>query len=315
MSRPEEYFLDDDACTAERAALLGHRVQSAMRSAKGAVADDELDHPFAFVATPCVPGAEARMLAALSVLALQAAGELAGPVPARTIQVACATLPRDDTLGGACAGLVATRLDRPDALEIETRHVLSAVATALIDDHPGIADWIPRHRDPTVRLRTPAGAPGRQDRCRRARARAVRATRVRTDADALIPMRSGNMLTTISTTQTAMYDSGAPSGHSASALAAALAARAKQVCRRYHPRARKQGRFWTVGDVHGTEGRSLDVRLLSRHPGVVDRCGDLIEPLRLNLGAATLGPEGVLLFSILVQNFPNCSVMPGDETI
>ena len=46
-----------------------------------------------------------------------------------------------------------------------------------------------------------------------------------------------------------------------SALASALAARAEQVCRRYLPRGRKQGRYWTVGDVHGTEGRSLYVRL------------------------------------------------------
>ena len=66
-------------------------------------------------------------------------------------------------------------------------------------------------------------------------------------------------------------ESTAPSEYSASALAAALAARAEQVCRRYLPRGRKQGRYWTVGDVHGTEGRSLYVRLSPpRHPRVLD---------------------------------------------
>ena len=56
------------------------------------------------------------------------------------------------------AGAHRQRTGRPDALELETCHALRAVA--LVDDHPGIAEWIPRHRDPTVRLRTPVGAPG-----------------------------------------------------------------------------------------------------------------------------------------------------------
>ena len=59
---------------------------------------------------------------------------------------------------------------------------------------------------------------------------------------------------------------------------------------------RKQGRYWTVGDVHGTEGRSLYVRLSP--PGTpgwwtdaaTAEGGDLLELLRLNLGAATLRP-------------------------
>ena len=65
---------------------------------------------------------------------------------------------------------------------------------------------------------------------------------------------------------TPFLESTAPCEHSASALASALAARAEQVCRRYLPRGRKQGRYWTVGDVHGTEGRSLYVRLAP--PGI-----------------------------------------------
>ena len=65
---------------------------------------------------------------------------------------------------------------------------------------------------------------------------------------------------------TPFLESTAPSEYSASALSSALAARAEQVCRRYLPRGRKQGRYWTVGNVHGTEGRSLYVRLAP--PGI-----------------------------------------------
>ena len=43
--------------------------------------------------------------------------------------------------------------------------------------------------------------------------------------------------------------------------AAALAARAEQVCRRYLPNGRRNGRYWCAGDVHGAKGRSLFVRL------------------------------------------------------
>ena len=67
---------------------------------------------------------------------------------------------------------------------------------------------------------------------------------------------------------TRLHATTAPSEYSASALAAALAARAEQVCRRYLPRGRKQRRYWTVGDVHGTEGRSLYVRLVERAGGL-----------------------------------------------
>ena len=158
MPHPEAYFLADDGCTAERAALLAHRVRTAVRSARVELSADAYDHPFAAVATPGVPVAEAPALAALSVLALQVADELAGPVPADAMRIVCAARPSDDA--GAWAALLATRLDRPESLERETRQVLGAVAAALIDDHPGLADWIPRHRDPTVRLRTPARAPG-----------------------------------------------------------------------------------------------------------------------------------------------------------
>ena len=46
----------------------------------------------------------------------------------------------------------------------------------------------------------------------------------------------------------------------ATAVAAALGARAEEVCRRYLPHGRKHGRYWTAGDVRGARGRSLFVR-------------------------------------------------------
>ena len=52
----------------------------------------------------------------------------------------------------------------------------------------------------------------------------------------------------------------------ATEIAAALSTRAEDVCRRYLPRGRKQGRYWTIGDTSGAKGRSLFVRLAP--PGI-----------------------------------------------
>ena len=79
-------------------------------------------------------------------------------------------------------------------------------------------------------------------------------------------------------------------------IAAALAGRAEQVCRRYLPDGRKQGRYWTCGDVRGARGRSLFVRLAP--PGVPGKWsdaatgehGDLLDLIRLAIGAASLKP-------------------------
>lgn len=81
----------------------------------------------------------------------------------------------------------------------------------------------------------------------------------------------------------------------ASAIAAALAARAEDVCRHYLPGGRKQGRFWTAGDIDGTPGRSLYVRLAP--PGTPGKWtdaatsehGDLLDIVRRRSGAPTLG--------------------------
>lgn len=82
----------------------------------------------------------------------------------------------------------------------------------------------------------------------------------------------------------------------ATEIAAALAGRAEQVCRRYLPHGRKQGRYWIAGDVRGAKGRSLYVRL--GPPGVPGKWtdaatgehGDLIDLICLHLGAALLRP-------------------------
>lgn len=54
----------------------------------------------------------------------------------------------------------------------------------------------------------------------------------------------------------------------ASQLAARLADNAEAVCRRYLSNGRKEGRYWLVGDIHNTPGRSLYVRLARSPDGI-----------------------------------------------
>ena len=80
----------------------------------------------------------------------------------------------------------------------------------------------------------------------------------------------------------------------ASAIATALGARAEEVCRRYLPHGRRQGRYWTAGDIHGARGRSLFVRLAP--PGVPGKWtdaadgthGDLLDLIRIASGTSSL---------------------------
>ena len=80
----------------------------------------------------------------------------------------------------------------------------------------------------------------------------------------------------------------------ATAVAAALGARAEEVCRRYLPYGRKHGRYWTAGDIRGARGRSLFVRLAP--PGVSGKWtdaatgehGDLLDLIRIASGAGSL---------------------------
>ena len=80
----------------------------------------------------------------------------------------------------------------------------------------------------------------------------------------------------------------------AAGIAAALASRAEEVCRRYLPRGKKQGRYWVAGDVDGSPGRSLFVRL--EPPGAPGKWtdaatgehGDLLDLIRRRSAAPTL---------------------------
>ena len=80
----------------------------------------------------------------------------------------------------------------------------------------------------------------------------------------------------------------------AARVAAALGARAEEVCRRYLPQGRKQGRYWTAGDIRGARGRSLFVRLAP--PGIPGKWtdaasaehGDLLDLVRIASGAGSL---------------------------
>ena len=80
----------------------------------------------------------------------------------------------------------------------------------------------------------------------------------------------------------------------AAVIAAALAARAEEVCRRYLPNGRRQGRYWICGDLDGARGRSLFVRL--RGPGTPGKFtdaatgehGDLLDLIRHRTNAPTL---------------------------
>lgn len=80
----------------------------------------------------------------------------------------------------------------------------------------------------------------------------------------------------------------------AAELARRLARDAEAVCRHYLPNGRRHGRYWLVGDVRNTPGRSLYVRLTGPEsgPGAVGKWtdaatgehGDLLDLIALNRG-------------------------------
>ena len=63
----------------------------------------------------------------------------------------------------------------------------------------------------------------------------------------------------------------------ATRIAKALGERAEEVCRAYLPHGRRQGRYWTAGDIRGARGRSLFVRLTP--PGVPGKWTDYVAPV------------------------------------
>ena len=80
----------------------------------------------------------------------------------------------------------------------------------------------------------------------------------------------------------------------ATAISAALADHAESVCRHYLPNGRREGRYWVVGDVHGSPGKSLVIRL--RGPGrpgkwndmATSQHGDLLDIIRHQSDDTTL---------------------------
>ena len=98
----------------------------------------------------------------------------------------------------------------------------------------------------------------------------------------------------------------------ATEIAAALSIRAEDVCRRYLPRGRRQGRYWTIGDTSGAKGRSLFVRLAP--PGIpgkwtdaaTNQHGDLLDLIRLRTGGTSLrhAMEEALAFLSLPPSTP-----------
>src|SRR6267142_1011690 len=80
----------------------------------------------------------------------------------------------------------------------------------------------------------------------------------------------------------------------ASELARRLAREAEAVCRHYLSNGRREGRYWLVGDVANTPGRSLFVRLSGPDSGkgaagkwtdaATAEHGDLLDLIALNRG-------------------------------
>jgi len=82
--------------------------------------------------------------------------------------------------------------------------------------------------------------------------------------------------------------------HDASDLAQRLGRQAEAVCRHYLSNGRREGRYWLVGDVHNTPGRSLFVRLKGGESGkgaagkwtdaATGEHGDLLDVIRESCG-------------------------------
>lgn len=80
--------------------------------------------------------------------------------------------------------------------------------------------------------------------------------------------------------------------HAASDLAHRLAEHAQAVCRHYLSNGRRQGNYWTVGDVRNAPGRSMFVRLKPSPKGppgkwtdaATGEHGDLLDVIRESLG-------------------------------
>ena len=148
---PAEYYLRQGEVPA-RAQVLGERIALAMRHSRWGIQEDELGHAMTIASTQGVPGTEFPTVTTLATLVIEATEALRGEVSAERLPVQCLT---EDTGDGAEEGE-----QRPDLLELETKHVMLTTLAALIDGHADIKDWIPRDRDPCVRIREPRYHPG-----------------------------------------------------------------------------------------------------------------------------------------------------------
>ncbi len=64
----------------------------------------------------------------------------------------------------------------------------------------------------------------------------------------------------------------------ASELAHRLAREAEAVCRHYLSNGKRVGRYWLVGDVHNSPGRSMFVRLQDSPKGPAGKWTDYVAP-------------------------------------
>ena len=74
-----------------------------------------------------------------------------------------------------------------------------------------------------------------------------------------------------------------------SELAHRLARDAEAVCRHYLSNGKREGRYWLVGDVHNTPGRSMFVRLQASTKGPAGKWTDYVAAkIMLRPGAGEL---------------------------
>jgi hypothetical protein len=66
--------------------------------------------------------------------------------------------------------------------------------------------------------------------------------------------------------------------HDASVLARRLAREAEAVCRHYLSNGKREGRYWLVGDVHNSPGRSMFVRLQDSPKGPAGKWTEYVAP-------------------------------------
>jgi len=66
--------------------------------------------------------------------------------------------------------------------------------------------------------------------------------------------------------------------HDASELAHRLAREAEAVCRHYLSNGKREGRYWLVGDVYNTPGRSMFVRLQDSAKGSAGKWAEYVAP-------------------------------------